>query len=64
MIDLIAPRLALIALKLKSDRRAVTALEYGLIASVLGAVLITVFTNLGTKLSTIFTTLGTAMGNG
>jgi pilus assembly protein Flp/PilA len=39
-------------LALKTDRRAVTALEYGLIAAVLGAVIVTAFTSLGTGLTT------------
>ncbi len=39
-------------LSLKSDKRAVTALEYGLIAATIAAVLITVFTTIGTDLST------------
>lgn len=39
-------------LELKTDRRAVTALEYGLIAAVLGAVIVTAFTSLGTGLTT------------
>jgi pilus assembly protein Flp/PilA len=40
------------------DRRAVTALEYGLIAGVLGLALITVFTHFGSTLSTLFKNIG------
>jgi len=40
-------------LQLKTDRRAVTALEYGLIAALI-SVIITVLTLLGTKLNTTF----------
>jgi Flp pilus assembly pilin Flp len=40
---------------LRSDRRAVTALEYGIIASALAFVLIAVFFNLSTVLSTSIT---------
>jgi Flp pilus assembly pilin Flp len=40
------------------ERRAVTALEYGIIAGVLGLVLILLFKNLGTTLSTLFSTIG------
>jgi pilus assembly protein Flp/PilA len=45
-------------LALKSDRRAVTALEYGLIAAVMGALIVTAMTSLGTSLSSAFTTIG------
>ncbi|MEJ0048427.1 MAG: Flp family type IVb pilin [Rhodospirillales bacterium] len=40
------------------ERRAVTALEYGIIAGVLGLVLIVLFKNLGSTLSTLFSTIG------
>jgi pilus assembly protein Flp/PilA len=43
------------------DRRAVTALEYGIIAGVLGLVLITIFKSFGTKLSSLFSTIGTSI---
>jgi len=43
-------------LQLKTDRRAVTALEYGLIAALI-SVIITVLTLLGTKLNTTFGTI-------
>ncbi len=43
---------------LRRDRKAVTALEYGIIAGVLGLVLITIFKTFGTKLSTLFSTIG------
>lgn len=46
------------ALTLKSDRRAVTALKYRIIASILGLVLVTIFTNFGTTLSTLFNNVG------
>ena len=46
---------------LKNDRRAVTALEYGIIAGVLGLVLIGIFTTFGGKLSTLFSTIGTSI---
>ncbi len=44
-------------LELKTDRRAVTALEYGLIAAVIAAVMILGATTLGTNLSGRFTTV-------
>ncbi len=43
---------------LKNDRKAVTALEYGIIAGVLGLVLILIFQSFGTTLSTLFSTIG------
>jgi pilus assembly protein Flp/PilA len=46
---------------LKNDKRAVTALEYGIIAGVLGLVLIGIFQAFGTKLSTLFTTIGASI---
>ena len=46
-------------LALRTDRRGVTALEYAIIAGVLGTVLVTAFTGFGGKLTTLFTTLGT-----
>lgn len=42
----------------RNDRRAVTALEYGIIASILGLVLVTIFKNFGTTLSTLFSNVG------
>jgi pilus assembly protein Flp/PilA len=44
-------------LRLKADRRAVTALEYGVIAGILAVVVVTAFTTLGTGLNTAFTTI-------
>jgi pilus assembly protein Flp/PilA len=46
---------------LKSDKRAVTALEYGIIAGVLGLVLIGIFTTFGSKLSTLFLNIGNSI---
>ena len=45
-------------LELKTDRRAVTALEYGVIAGVMAVVLVTAFTTLGGKLTGVFNTIG------
>jgi len=42
---------------LKTDRRAVTALEYGLIAAVIAAVMVVGASTLGTNLSSKFVTL-------
>jgi pilus assembly protein Flp/PilA len=43
------------------DERAVTAIEYGLIAAGIAVVIIPVVTGLGTKLKTTFTTIQTAL---
>ncbi len=40
------------ARNLRSDRRAVTALEYGIIASALAFMLVAAFAKLGTSIST------------
>jgi len=44
-------------LALRTDRRAVTALEYGLIAALIAVVIITALTTLGTNLSATFNTI-------
>ena len=44
-----------------NDRRAVTALEYGLIASLVAVTLIAGATSLGTKLKTTFSSVATAI---
>ena len=45
-------------LELKTDRRAVTALEYGLIAGAIVAVILVGFNVLANDLSTKFSTIG------
>ena len=50
-------------LKLKSDRRAVTALEYGLIAGVIVATIAVGFALLANDLSIKFSDLGTSVAN-
>jgi len=47
--------------RLRGDRRAVTALEYGLIASLVALVIIGAVTTLGTHLSTTFNTVATKL---
>ena len=44
-------------LELKTDRRAVTALEYGLIVAVMGVAIFTTFTTLASKFASVFTTI-------
>jgi pilus assembly protein Flp/PilA len=46
---------------LKTDRRAVTALEYGLIAGIIVAVIVLGFGVLGTNLSNKFSTIGQSL---
>ncbi len=43
------------------DRRAVTALEYGIIASILGLVLVTIFGTFGNTLKTLFSHVGSSI---
>ena len=45
----------------KACRRAVTALEYGLIAALIAVVIIGSITTLGTRTKAVFTTVTTAM---
>ena len=49
------------ALTFKADRKAVTALEYGIIASILGLVLVTIFTSFGKTLTSLFSTVGASI---
>jgi pilus assembly protein Flp/PilA len=44
-------------LELKTDRRAVTMLEYGLIAALIAAVCVGAVSTLGNKIETTFTTI-------
>lgn len=48
-------------LALKTDSRAVTALEYGVIAGILAVVVVTAFNTLGTGLNTAFTSISTKL---
>jgi len=48
-------------LKLGRDERGVTALEYGIIASILGLVLVGIFSKFGTTLSTLFSHVSTSI---
>lgn len=45
------------AFALKIDKRAVTAIEYGLIAALIAVAIIAAATTLGSNLSTTFTTV-------
>jgi len=50
--------LAKLTQRLRQDDRGVTALEYGLIAAVMGALIVIAFTTLGDDLGTAFSTIG------
>lgn len=47
---------------LKSDRRGVTALEYGVIAAVIIGVVATLFSGMGSAISTKMSSLSTTLG--
>lgn len=47
--------------KLRSDVRAVTALEYAMIASLIAVACVTIVTGLGTSVSTVFSTVSSAL---
>ncbi|MDR3521084.1 MAG: Flp family type IVb pilin [Acidocella sp.] len=49
------------ALSLKMDKRAVTAIEYALIAALIAVVIIGAVTTLGTNVSKTFATVGNAI---
>ena len=48
--------------RFKKNNRGATAIEYGLIAALVGTAIIAGATTLGTKLSTTFSTIGTTVG--
>jgi len=54
-------KLRMLVGRVRRDRRGVTALEYGLIAAVMGALIVTAFTTLGTSEKTSFTTIGSIL---
>ena len=47
--------------RFRGDRRGVTALEYGLIAAVMGALIVTAVTTLGGSIETAFSSIGTEL---
>ncbi len=48
--------------RIRHDRRAVTAMEYGLIAALIAVVIIGTLTTIGTSLTTKFQAIATALG--
>ena len=49
--------LSVLMMRFKADRRGVTALEYGLIASLIAVVIVAGMTTLGTDLNLMFTAI-------
>jgi pilus assembly protein Flp/PilA len=47
--------------KFRSDRRAVTAMEYGMIASLVAVTVITAVGAMGTNISSVFDIVSTAL---
>jgi pilus assembly protein Flp/PilA len=47
--------------RLRTDRRGVTALEYGLIAALIAVVIIGSVTTLGTNMKTVFSTIAVSI---
>ena len=47
--------------RLKTDRKGITALEYGIMAAVMVGVLVVAFTGLMDNLKTLFTGIGTKL---
>jgi pilus assembly protein Flp/PilA len=47
--------------KFRADRRAVTALEYGMIAALIAAVIIGTVTTLGTDINSAFNTIASGL---
>ncbi len=52
---------ATLLVALRDDRRGVTAIEYGLIAALMSAVLITIYTTLGSNLKITFAKIGVTL---
>jgi pilus assembly protein Flp/PilA len=53
-----------VALRFKNDTKAVTALEYGMIAALIAVVLITGFATLGNNLSSTLSTISSVFPAG
>ncbi len=61
MLDYTRTWLAVRGITLFNDKRAVTALEYGMIAALIAAVIVGVVTTLGGTLKTTFTNINSAL---
>jgi pilus assembly protein Flp/PilA len=63
MFDYVMAWIATSLTSLKTDRRGVTAMEYGLIAGLIAVVIVAALTIVGGDLRTIFETIGNRLGN-
>lgn len=61
MINYLSTLVPVALLKLKDDRRAVTAMEYGIIAALIAVVIISAVTAVGTKLSSTFQAISSSV---
>ncbi len=61
LVSYMRSALALKLHDLNVDRRAVTAIEYALIAALIAVVIITGVTTIGTRASSTFTTVGNSL---
>lgn len=64
MLDYMKTWLALNGLALVRDKKGVTALEYGLIAALMAAVIVAAFTVLGNGLSGVMATVSKDLAGG
>ncbi|WP_428377255.1 Flp family type IVb pilin [Lichenicoccus sp.] len=53
----------MVCASLRKDRRAVTALEYALIAGLIAVVIVSAVSSLGTKMSGVFLKLASSVGS-
>ena len=60
-MELIVKKLILEVKKFVADEDGVTAIEYGLLAALIGTVIVGVVTTLGENLVTVFTTIANAL---
>ena len=61
LINYVRTGIALKLHALKIDRRAVTAIEYALIAALIAVVIVTAVSTLGTSISTTFTNVASEL---
>jgi pilus assembly protein Flp/PilA len=57
MLNVLSTLIPATLAQLKSDSRAVTAMEYGIIAALIAVVIVAAVTTVGTNLTATFTTL-------
>jgi pilus assembly protein Flp/PilA len=61
LLDYLRTGLGLKLNSLKMDKRAVTAMEYGLIAAMVAVVIIVALSTIGTNLKTTFNSIGSEL---